>query len=240
MYELTVRIHFSDIDSHNKLRLYELPKYFQDVSIEHSESLGVGIPYLVPKHLAWLLTSWQIDIRRLPEYHEKVTVRTWPYAFKGAFGYRNYEMLAEDGEVLVQAYALWLHTDIQQMKPAATSEEELEKYGFEPKLDMEYTPRKITLPSQMEVVDRVPVPYHLADMYRHMNNAMYVDIASDYLPEQRNVKRIRVDYRKQVRVGDVLTVKRAWEDNHCYVAFFDEANDMHVSTEFVLNENEGE
>lgn len=240
MYEITVRVRFSDIGMNNRLRLYELPKYFQDSSIEHSESLKVGIPYLRPKNLAWLLTSWQIDINRLPGYDEQLMIRTWPYDFKGAFGYRNYVMLSEEGEVLVKAYAIWLHTDISAMKPVRVPEEEASLYGIEEKLDMEYTPRKIQLPSEMEEVDRVPVNRHLADMYQHMNNAMYVDIASDYIPKAGNVVRIRVDYRKQVKVGDTLIVKRAWEENHCYVAFYDEDGEMHVSTEFLLNrENAG-
>lgn len=234
MYEISVRVRFSDIGSNNKLRLYELPKYFQDSSIEHSESLGIGIPYLVPRNLAWLLTSWQIDIQRLPEYDETLIIRTWPYEFRGAFGYRNYEMVTKNGESLVKAYAIWLHTDIVQMKPVKTLEEEVEKYGIEERIDMEYTPRKIALPAQMEMVDRVPVNRHLADMYQHMNNAMYVDIASDYISQSGEVKRIRVDYRKQVKVGDILVVKRAWDENRCYVAFYDEKDEMHVSTEFIL------
>lgn len=236
MYEVSVRVRFSDIGSNNKLRLYELPKYFQDSSIEHSESLGVGIPYLAPRNLAWLLTSWQIEIQRLPVYDEKLVIRTWPFDFKGAFGYRNYDMTTENGEVLVKGYAIWLHTDVAEMKPAKVPEEEAGKYGVEPRLDMEYLPRKIGLPAQMEEVDRVPVHSHHADMYRHMNNAMYVDLASDYIPVSGEVKRIRVDYRKQMKVGETMVVKRAWEENRCYVAFYDETDEMHVSTEFVLSD----
>lgn len=234
MYEVSVRVRFSDIGSNNKLRLYELPKYFQDSSIEHSESLGVGMPYLVPRNLAWLLTSWQIEIQRLPGYDERLLIRTWPFDFKGAFGYRNYDMRTEDGEVLVKAYAIWLHTDIKEMRPATTEEEEVSKYGVEPKLEMEYLPRKIQLPLEMESIDRIPVYSHYADMYQHMNNAMYVDLASDYIPASREVRRIRVDYRKQMKVGETMVVKRAWEENRCYVAFYDETDDMHVSTEFML------
>lgn len=235
MYEITVRVRFSDIGMNNRFRLYELPKYFQDSSIEHSESLNIGIPYLRPNNLAWLLTSWQIDINRLPGYDERLTIRTWPYDFKGAFGYRNYVMLSAEGEILAKAYAIWLHTDILAMRPVRVPEEEAKLYGTEMKLDMEYTPRKIQLPLEMEEVDRVPVNCHLADMYQHMNNAMYVDIASDYIPKEDNVLRIRVDYRKQVKVGDILIVKRAWEADHCYVAFYDEDGEMHVSTEFLLD-----
>ena len=40
MYEMKIRIRFSDIGSDQKLRLYELPKYFQDISIEHADILA--------------------------------------------------------------------------------------------------------------------------------------------------------------------------------------------------------
>lgn len=237
MHEMKVRIRFSDIGADNKLRLYELPKYFQDISIEHSEAAGVGIEYLSSRSLAWLLTSWQIDIERLPVYNEQVTVRTWPYSFRSSFGYRNYEILDETGSQIVKAYALWLHTDIANMTPAVTSEEEYGKYGLEPQLDMEYLPRKIALPTDMEEVDRILVTEHYADMYQHMNNAMYVDIASDYIPKHSDVARIRVDYRKQVKIGDRMYIRRRQVGDDCYVAFYDEAGDMHVSTEFGIRQN---
>lgn len=234
MYEMKVRIRFSDIGSDQKLRLYELPKYFQDISIEHSEAVGVGIPYLTERSLAWLLTSWQIDIERLPVYNEVVTVRTWPYSFRSSFGYRNYEIIDAAGNQIVKAYALWLHTDIANMKPAVTLPEEYSKYGLDEQLEMEYQPRKITLPAEMEEVDQVLVTEHYADMYQHMNNAMYVDIASDYLPENAEITRIRVDYRKQVKIGDRMYIRRHLEEGRCYVAFYDDAGDMHVSTEFMI------
>ncbi|MBR1568613.1 MAG: hypothetical protein IJ648_06570, partial [Lachnospiraceae bacterium] len=130
---------------------------------------------------------------------------------------------------------IWLHTDIKEMKPVRVLEEEAEKYGFEPRIEMEYTPRKITLPEDMMVVSDLLVSPHYADMYRHLNNAMYVDIASDYLPKGEEVRRIRVDYRKQVKVGDQLVIKQQIVDDHCYIAFYDEQDELHVGTEFVIS-----
>jgi hypothetical protein len=63
---------------------------------------------------------------------------------------------------------------------------------------------------------------------------MYVDLASDYLPQEADVARIRVDYRKQLRVGDITVVKKKIESPLCYIAFYDSAGEMHVATEFVL------
>lgn len=235
MYEMTVRLRFSDMGFDGKLRPYVLPKIFQDCSIEHSEAVGVGMSYLSSRNLAWLLTSWQIDIERLPEYHEEVTIQTWPYEFRTAFGYRNYDMIDKNGNILVKAYALWLHTDTSEMKPVHVTDEEAESYGLEPKLDMEYAPRKIDLPKEMEAVDRLRVTSRYADMYLHMNNAVYVDVASDYLPEHVSIKRIRVDYRKQLKIGDVTVIRKKIEGNVCYIAFCDETGVLHVGTEFVIS-----
>ena len=41
MYEMSVRVRFSDIGCDGKLRLYELPKYFQNISIEYRNSLFI-------------------------------------------------------------------------------------------------------------------------------------------------------------------------------------------------------
>ena len=234
MYDMKARVHFSDMGQDGRFRLYELPRLFQDSSIEHSEAVGVGIPYLKPKNQAWLVIAWQINIHRLPEYDERLTIRTWPYEFKSSFGYRNYQMIDESGIVISEAYALWLHTDVAIMKPARIPEEEIERYGCEPRLDMDYLPRKIQLPEEMEVITELPVSPHYSDMYNHLNNAKYVDLASDYLPENQSVKRIRVDYRKQLPVGDVMVVKRKVESNICYIAFCDRQNELHVGTEFLL------
>lgn len=234
MYSSTLKVIFSHIGEDGTLRLYELSKWFTDISIAHSESIGIGMEYLNPRHLAWLLTSWQIEIHRLPEYNESIRIETWPFDFRGAFGYRNYRILSDSDEVLVTGYAIWLHTNVEKMLPARVLEEEVNLYGGEEKLPMEYQPRKIEMPEDMTEVTRMQVAPHYADMYRHLNNSMYIDIASDYLKGQPAPNRILADYRKQFKVGEEVIIKTSLTDGQLYVGFYDTNDDLHVTVAFRL------
>ena len=69
-----------------------------------SDTLGVGREYLEEKHLAWVLSFWQIVIERRPGQNEQVKTGTFPYEFKGFMGMRNF--LMEDTEGICGYYDL--------------------------------------------------------------------------------------------------------------------------------------
>ena len=69
IYEFISR--YSEVDSQGKITLAAILDYFQDCSIFHSEELNVGISYLERQKMAWVLSSWQIEIRRYPEIGER-------------------------------------------------------------------------------------------------------------------------------------------------------------------------
>ena len=110
----------------------------------------MSIARLNEKKRAWLLSSWQIVPVRLPKLGEKVTVSTWPYAFKGFFGYRNFTMTGEDGECLVYANSIWIYLDTETGRPVKVDEEQKTSFPLEEKFPVEYADRKICVPEEME------------------------------------------------------------------------------------------
>jgi len=52
----------------------------------------VGIRFLADNHIAWVLSSWQICINRLPLLNEQVKISTWAYGMKAFYGYRNFTL----------------------------------------------------------------------------------------------------------------------------------------------------
>ena len=64
MYEYKTRIRYSEVNSDGILSLPSLLDYFQDCSIFHSEDIGLGLEYLKENNMVWVLSSWQIDIKR--------------------------------------------------------------------------------------------------------------------------------------------------------------------------------
>lgn len=217
MYTFKSRVRYSETDMDAKLSITGLMNYFQDCSTFHSEDSGVGISYLDGEGKGWLLSSWQIVINRRPRLGEEITVRTWPYESKGIFGMRNFTMHDGAGELLAAADSCWFLVDVSTGKPVRVQPEDVAAYGKEePRFPMEQASRKIALPENMVEKERIPVMKHQLDTNRHVNNAQYVDMAMEVLPEGAQVNQIRAEYKKAAVMGDQLILMAA-EENGSYV-----------------------
>lgn len=204
MYSFDSRIRYSETDSEGKLTLEALLDYFQDCSTFHSEDLGVGLSYLKEKNLVWVLSSWQIVVDRFPALCERVSIGTFPYEFKGCFGYRNFFMQDECGAYVAKANTLWTLLDTERFRPAHPTEEMLQKYIMEEKLPMEYAARKIAVPTDGGQKEEIVVRAQHLDTNHHVNNGQYVRMAMDFLPEQFVISQMRAEYKKQALLHDVL------------------------------------
>ena len=138
MYSFDSRVRYSEVDEDRKLSLTGVINYMQDCSTFQSEDLNMGIDYLTEKHRAWLLSSWQIIVDRYPKLGERIVVSTWPYAFKGIYGYRNFTIQDPEGNYLVRANSNWFFFDTESGCPVRVGEEDVAAYGIgqEEKLPM--------------------------------------------------------------------------------------------------------
>ncbi len=204
MYSYQTRIRYSELDETGHLKIEALIDYFQDCSTFHSEDIGVGLEYLKEHHMAWVMSSWQIVTDRYPQLGETVTVGTLPYAFKGFIGYRNFLMTDEKGCRLACANTIWSLIDTESQRPVKPTAKMLERYVPEPKLDMEYAPRKIHVPKEVQAKEEVTIKAHHLDTNHHVNNGQYIRIAIDSLEKECDIKQLRAEYKKQVYLNDVL------------------------------------
>lgn len=202
MYSFDSRIRYSEVDSQGKITLTAILDYFQDCSTFHSEDLGVGLSYLAKEKVVWVLSSWQIEVKRYPEFGELVTVGTWPYGFQSFFGYRNFTLESDKGELLAYANSVWVLLDLKKGRSAKLSPKMLEVYQLSPQLPMECESRKILLPQQMEKLESFPVHKYHIDTNQHVNNGKYVSMAWEYLPRGFQIGKMRAEYRKAAVYGD--------------------------------------
>ncbi|MBD5546222.1 MAG: acyl-[acyl-carrier-protein] thioesterase [Lachnospiraceae bacterium] len=227
MYSYKSRIRYSELDETGHLRLESLLDYFQDCSTFHSEDIGLGVEYLKGQHLVWVMSSWQIVIERFPALGEMVTVGTAPYEFKGFVGFRNFLMTDEEGKRLACANTIWSLLDTRTGKPVRPSDEMVKGYVLEPKLDMDYAPRRIQLPEDMVKQDAIQIKRHHLDTNHHVNNGQFVRIALDALLENCRVRQLRTEYKKQVMLGDVLIpYTKKLEDRRYVIVLKDEGDNI--------------
>lgn len=204
MYTYPARIRYSELDETGRLKIEALLDYFQDCSTFHSEDIGLGVAYLKRQHLVWVMSSWQIVVERYPVLGEAVTVGTMPYDFKGFVGYRNFLMTDSRGDRIAYANTIWSLIDTETGRPAKPTAEMLERYVLEPRLPMEYAPRKITVPESFRIGEEVAVRSHHLDTNHHVNNGQYIRIAMDSLEKDCRIRQLRAEYKKQVYLNDVL------------------------------------
>lgn len=204
MYTFRSRVRYSEIDCDGRLSMEALLNYFQDCSTFQSEDLGVGIQYMAEEKQVWVMSSWQIVVKRYPRLSEEIVIGTLPYEFKGFLGFRNFFMETVDGEQLAVANSLWSLLDLATGKPTKPSSYMLDAYQLEEKLPMEYAPRKIVVPEQGRKEEPIVVKLHHLDTNHHVNNGQYVDMAMAYLPENFPVGQLRAEYKKQAFLNDIL------------------------------------
>ncbi|WP_143322606.1 acyl-ACP thioesterase domain-containing protein [Clostridium sp. HBUAS56010] len=206
MYNFGSRVRYSETDEYGKLTLTGILNYLQDCSTFQSEDNGLGISYLNESHKAWWLSSWQIVVDRYPALGEEIDVSTWPYAFKGFYGYRNFTICDKKGKYLVRANSVWFLFDTEKDRPVKIQPEDIRGYGVgtEEMLSMEYAPRKILVSEDYTISEPVMVSKHHIDTNHHVNNAKYVEIAREVLPAELEVKELRVEYKKAAVFGDAV------------------------------------
>lgn len=228
MYTYNTKVGYSQVDIDKLMRMDAIAALFQDVTCFQGEDIGNGFALLEPRQQAWILNSWQIEVKRFPVFNEPITVGTFPTSFKGFIGNRNFVIEDASGEMIVMAGSIWTFMDIAKMRPARVDDEFISKYTLEEPLPMDCSARKILLPKQedaqgWDIIEKEAVKvqeYHL-DSNMHVNNGQYIQIASAYLPRGKRYNRIRVEYRNQARLGDVMLPIVYTNEDTCIVALCD-------------------
>ena len=232
MYTFTSKVRYSETDSRELLTLPAIADYFQDSGTFQSEELGLGVKYLQKSHLAWVLSAWQIVVDEYPKLCDEIVIGTFPHSFKSFMGQRNYVMDRADGKRMAYANAVWTLLDMENRKPSKVTEEMLEKYVLEEKLDMPYASRKISGGISGEWKDSFTVMQHHLDSNHHVNNAQYVSMAVDCLPQDFCIGGLRVEYKKQAHLKDMLYPHIIMqEDGRMVVSLRGEAADVYVNVE---------
>lgn len=203
-YSFDSRIRFSEVDENEYLKFDNFINYFQDCSTFQSEDLGLGVQHLREKQRVWVVSFWQVDILKYPKMGDNVKIGTFAYDFKSFIGYRNFYMQDENGEYLAKANSIWALLNTETGRPEKADPNDMALYGKEEKLDMEYKPRKIAIPDDMEAYEPVEVKNHHLDVNQHVNNGQYINIAFTCLPEKKMPNRICVEYRNQAHLGDII------------------------------------
>ncbi len=190
----------------------------QDCSELWLDSAAEYRDFLKANGLAQLLASRQVEVIRVPDFKETLTISTHVFGCEPLFGFRNTFIYDAAGNPCYKTWSLGVFCDLRTGRMKKLSEEVLQACEYEPKLDMNYKDRRIVVPDG-EFLTYAPVTVQRNDIdyNQHLNNAHYVRIASEYLPEDFQVKGVRVEYKVPVKLGEEIVPQVSTVGNFTYV-----------------------
>lgn len=206
MHEYQAIVGSSRVGADGRLTIGAAVDYMQDCEWFDIVGERSASAYFEEKGVGMFVVSRQLDLLRMPLFSEKITVRTWAYDCTRLLGFRNTLICDGAGEVCVASYSIGSFVEKEKGRSARVPQAIADSIFKDAKYPMEYLPRKITVPEEAGELfppERV-CKYHI-DNNRHMNNARYLEIAEDCLPEEFLFNQLRVEYRTPAKRGDRIT-----------------------------------
>ena len=205
MYTIRDRVGASRTDANGMMKLTGAMDAIQDCSLLWMESEPCIQDFFAGNNLGLCVMSRQVDVLRLPAYGEEIAVETRVFACQSFLEYRNTVLYGEDGLPCLLTWSLGAYVNLGTGRMARLPESIIDKVSIDDKFDMEYLDRRIDLPDMPgRCLEPVAVKRHDIDLYRHMNNVRYVEVALELLPENFMIKRLRIEYKKSAKLGDLL------------------------------------
>ena len=172
MYSLTYKVTTSTCDSEGKLKLYSALQMMQDCSEMWIDSEPEVKDYFLQQNMAQLLATRQVEIIRVPDYKEELTVTTSVYGMKPMFGFRNTFIYDAQGNPCYKTWSMGAFVDKVAGKLKRVDNATIQSMKLEPQLEMNYKDRRIILPkTEGEVLNPIKVLRADIDYNKHLNNA---------------------------------------------------------------------
>ena len=216
-YRELFKIRTNDLDTYDRVKPYVYLDCFQDVAGHHADILGVGYEACKKENVAWVLMKNKIEIINTPSPYEEVEVITWPSSRSRIDYGRDYMMVSKTGEVYAKATSQWVFADMITHKILRTTalsfpEEVDENPLFEGKIE------KVDIDELVcnNIIHSHKITNSDLDHYGHTNNARYVVMIFDALPnrEDKLIKSIVINYLQEAHLGELVDIYLEEKDDY--------------------------
>ena len=143
MYSLNYKVTTSTCDSEGKLKLFSALQMMQDCSEMWIDSEPQVKEYFARENMAQLLASRQVEIIRVPDFKEELTVTTSVYGMKPMFGFRNTFIYDAEGKPCYRTWSMGAFVDMNNGKLKRVDDSVAQSLLIEPKQEMNYRDRRI-------------------------------------------------------------------------------------------------
>ncbi len=199
-----------ECDRNGTLRLLTLMNIFQDAADSHASALGVGIEHCKAHGLAWVGSNYQIKIERMPAWHEKITVESWPAVEKKLGAVRDFIIRDESGTPIIRASSQWVLIDFAKKRPVCLRDN-LPEYQVIAERGLETDFARLPEPAREDCKETFKVRYDDIDVNHHVNNAVYPLWATEAVPQEFRLnhtpEELEIAFKKEGLFGENAVIR---------------------------------
>lgn len=224
IYKENFKIGLKDVYRGNNVSNTAILEYMENIAAYHSDSVGYGINTLDETSVSWILLDWKIEVKKRPKYGQTLKINTWSRKIIKYYAYRDFEIYDDQNNLCVIATSKWLLINNKTGKIEKIESKMADKYESEtencvfPEEEIE----QLTLPEVYTNSIIYETKRKDIDIIGHMHNIYYLDLAYEAMPEEIYNKitfnKIRIMYKKEIKLGDTVKCSYAFEDNKHIVA----------------------
>jgi acyl-ACP thioesterase len=178
----TVRIPSYHVTPQGTASVLALADYFQEAAGHHAAELGVSMQDLLAEGRAWVLAHFRLEIDRLPDWNEEITLATWPSGLERLFATREVVFRDGEGAAIAQGTSAWLVIDTERRRPVRPPSVLYDIETPDRPVPLDTDLDDLPTPSRIDRGRAFTVRYHDLDLNRHVNNVRYLEWALETLP----------------------------------------------------------
>lgn len=213
VFNAELTMDYQNINGDLTVSLPGIMGYIQETSLLHSKKCGYTMEYFQDIKKAFVLINWQVEIKRFPNWNEKVVISTWPSEFKGITAKRSFLVKSLTGEVLVNADSKWIYTDIVKKKPIKIEEDMMVDFAPLCKrlMDQEENINESTLGYTILKKEEIYAKRSHIDSNSHVNNITYIKWAIDNMPDElydsNKLHQLTIKYKKECTLNQGVLIE---------------------------------
>lgn len=201
------KILFHDTDKNGLIYPSSLFVYLQETAQMHIASLGSSSESMHENDgEGFWLTRICLDMTGEIHAYDEIEVETWASSDSRGFSFNRCFRVLKDGEVVCNAYSVWVLMRLSDMKPIPVKDWHTEITRDNPVKPN--APLHLRIPAEvtLQKVGERSVLYSDIDINGHMNNTRYPNVIFDLLPTHGRLSELTINYLHEATEGEKLTL----------------------------------
>ena len=218
-YSKEVCVASYEVGAQRQMKLSVLLRMCQEISEQHLEFFGLSFEKMYSDSMVFLLINNLAKIKRMPKHNEKITIKTHPLGVCGAQFYRDYKFYSED-DLIIDVLQTSIVADAEThkvLRPKAFYDYGVFKCE---KISQDKRIPKLVLPENMPLVGERIIRFSDLDYNCHLNNTIYGDIITDFIPggvKGMRFSKIHISYINESTLGEKLKIYAVKENSKLFM-----------------------